>query len=191
MFLDEISDDWLICLYREGNQDAIDLLYKRYTVFLYGFIKNILSKDNKFYDFDELYQDLFIVFLNCLDRYDEENGCFYFFVKQATERKLFDIINKTRRQEKISSLDDIYYPGGSESIVDYIEEESNEEYYNTELYKTIKSKVSQEELKIIDLKVEGYNYQEIANKIGVNKQCVYRKVVGIKKLIKDIIEKID
>jgi len=34
--LEEISDDLLICLFREGNQDAIDLLYERYNIYYYG-----------------------------------------------------------------------------------------------------------------------------------------------------------
>ena len=191
MFLDEISDDWLISLYREGNQVAIDLLFERYTIFLYGFIHRLLSQESFRYDYKELFQELFIVFINCIERYDENNGCFYYFVKCSAERKVFDFLNKIKRNNKIVSLDDCCYEDGTESYIDYVQETSSEKYYETELYKALKENLNEEEMKIIDMKVEGYTYQEIAIILGLSKQGVYRRVVSIKNIIKDIIEKID
>jgi RNA polymerase sporulation-specific sigma factor len=191
LFLDEISDDWLISLYREGNQIAIDLLLERYNVFLYGFIHRILKQECAKYDYRELFQELFIIFINCIERYDEDGGCFYYFVKCSAERKIFDFLNKSKRISKIASLDDCYYDDGVERYVDYIQENNSEEYYETELYGSLKEKLNEEEMKIIDMKVEGYTYQEIASSLGVSKQGVYRRVVYIKNIIKDIIEKID
>ena len=115
MFLDEISDDLLISLYREGNQIAIDLLFERYNVFLYGFIHRLLRKESLYYEYKELFQELILIFMNCLERYDEHNGCFYYFVKRAVERKLFDILNKMKRLSKTISLDDCFYEDGKES----------------------------------------------------------------------------
>ena len=191
MFLNEISDDLLIRLYREGNQTAIDLLYERYNVFLYGFIHQILKNEDYRFDYKELFQELFIVFFNCLERYDEENGCFYYFVKRSAERKVFDFIYKANKSRNILSLDNFYYFDGLETCADYIEEENLETYYQTDLYKMLEENLSEEEMNIIDLKVEGYSYQEISKILNISKQTIYRKVVIIKNVIKDIIEKID
>ena len=191
MFLNEISDDWLISLYREGNQTAIDLLFERYNVFLYGFIHTIIKKENFSYEYKELFQELFIVFSNCLQRYDEEGGCFYYFVKISAERKLYDIMNKTKKNGRIISLDSIRYDGGIESVVDYVAEDATYEYFDTELYKRLNEILDEVEMKIIDMKVEGYSYHEISELIGISKQGIYRRVVYIKNIIKDIIEKID
>ena len=46
-------------------------------------------------------------------------------------------------------------------------------------------------MKIIDMRIEGYSYEEIASFMRVGKQSIYRKMVCIKNIIKDIIEKID
>ena len=191
MFLNEISDDLLISLYREGNQIAIDLLYERYNVFLYGFIHQMLKNEDSYFEYKELFQELFIVFFNCLERYDEDSGCFYYFVKKSADRKLIDFIYKSNRSKNVLSLDNFYYIDGVETYVDYVKEENNEAYYQTELYKALCETLTKEEMAIIDLKVEGYSYQEISNILNISKQAIYRKVVTIKNVIKDIIEKID
>ena len=191
MFLDEISDDLLINLYREGLQWAIDLLFERYSVFLYGFINRTLKSQNVCCDYKDVFQDLFVVLINCIERYDEKAGCFYFFVKCAMERRLYNFINQLNKDKRIASLDELCFSSGNESCLDYVEESENKMYYETELYGKMKESLSMEELMIVDMKVEGYTYQEIADTLCVNKQAVYRKMVLIKNIIKDIIEKID
>ena len=187
---EQVSDDWLVNLYREGNQEAIDCLFERYNVYIYGFIHNLFRKKMICCDYNEIFQEVMIIFLNCIDRYDEENGKFYFYVRLCIERKLYDFLNKMGK-EKFISLDDFYYENGTESILDYVAEVNQCPYYETELYNIIKGNLSSEELKIIDMKIEGYTYEEISNEIGIGKQTVYRKINVIKNVIKDILEKID
>ena len=71
MFYEEISDDLLICLYREKQQEAIDLLFERYKCYLYGIINDMLKKETLYFDYDELYQDAIIVLINCIEKYVE------------------------------------------------------------------------------------------------------------------------
>ena len=59
MLEDKISDDYLICLYYEKNQEAIDYLYERYTKFIFGIIKSIQNKMGIYVDFEELFQEAF------------------------------------------------------------------------------------------------------------------------------------
>lgn len=191
MLLDKVSDDLLICLYREGNQVAIDLLYERYNVFLFGFINQYAKISNIKYDYKEMFQELMVVFLNCIERYDEDSGCFYYFVKTAAERRLYQISSKLKRYGEISSLDTFMYSDGRETSVDFIAESTNKEYYETELYELICEKMTDSQIKIINMKIEGYSYEEISNELGISKQSVYRKINFLKNIIKDIIEKID
>lgn len=188
MYLDEISDDLLISLYREGIQWAIDLLFERYGVFLYGFINKILRSQNIHCDYKEAFQELFVVLINCIDRYDEYAGCFYFFVKCSVERRLFNLVNQLNKDKKIASLDELCFSSGNESYLDYIEETDNRMYYETELYKKMEEKLDDRALMIVNMKVEGFTYQEIADSLGVNKQSIYRKMVTVKNIIKDIIK---
>ena len=64
-------------------------------------------------------------------------------------------------------------------------------YYETDLYKSLLEKLNEKEILVMNMRAEGYNYHEIARILGVSKQAVYRKVVTIKNIIKDIMKKID
>lgn len=187
---ERVSDDWLISLYRSGDQIAIDCLYDRYTSFIYGFINNMLNK-GVYYDYNEFFQELIIVFMNCLDKYDEERGKFYFLVKLSVERKIIDMLSKINRENRILSLDSFYYKNGDESIVDYIQEEVNGCYIENDLYECLKETLDKESMDIVDMRVSGYSYQEISDILNISKQATYRKIRMIKNIIKDIIEKID
>ena len=191
MLLDEVSDDLLISLFREGNQIAIDLLYERYNVFLFGFIHQQVNINNLKCDYNELFQEMMVVFLGCIEKYDEDNGCFYYFVKKSAERRLSYLMSKMRRYNKIASLDSFVYEDGAASCVDFVAEQADYDYRDTELYKCIKEKLNVVEMKIIDMKIEGYSYDEISDFLHTSKQAVYRKISRLKNIIKDIIEKID
>lgn len=182
MFLEEISDDLLICLYREGNQEAIDLLLSRYRTFMYGIINDLFKKENEYIDYDDMYQDAMVVFFNCLQRYDVDNGCFYFFVRKSIERRLIDKMKKIKKNNKIYSLDDDYYEDGNEKVIDYVSEDVNGMFCEEDLFKKIDDVSKQ----IIKLKVSGYTYEEISLKLSMSKQCIYRRIVKIKKILKDI-----
>ena len=134
MFLNEISDDFLVCLYHERNQIAIDLLFERYKNFIYGMIGDLQKKDGNYVDFEELFQEGFLTFLNCIERSDFDLGCFYFFVRKAVERKLADKIKALKRYGRVISLDKQFYEVGHEKFVDYIAEESDYSYYDNSLY---------------------------------------------------------
>ena len=190
MYLREISDDWLICLYREGNQVAIDLLFERYNVFLYGFIDKVIKSNGIFYEYEDLFQEVIPVFIDCIDRYDEDCGCFYYFIKKVIERKLIDCIMKIKRRQKVLSLDSFSYEVKEQEVY-YVCEDGGRDYYSTEIYEKLKEKLEDIELKIIDLKVDGYSYREIAVLLNISKQSIYRRVISIKNIVKDVLEKID
>ncbi len=189
MFLNEVSDDWLLCLSREGNQDAIDLLYERYSKFLYGIINEFFKSKLVYVDYKDMFQECIIVFLGCVQKYDEDVGCFYFFVKMAVERRLIDNLAKISKVKMVASLDELIYDNGNETLLDYVAESSDGEY--NWLYEELVVRIDEESRRIVDLKMVGYAYHEIALILNTSKQSVYRRVVKIKNILKDIIEKID
>ena len=189
--LGEISDDYLISLCFEKNQGAIDFLFERYTAFLYGIICELQKKEGKYVDFDELFQDAFLVFLNCIQKYDADQGCFYFFVRKSVIRRLEDKMRFMHKTSKISSLDVKMYNVSRENCIDYVAEECEYSYYDNTIYERLINRVDGKSGQIIDLKIAGYSYNEIAEIMGDNKQGVYRRVRRIKNILKDIIEKID
>lgn len=192
MVLDEISDDLLISLYREGNQIAIDLLYERYKTYIYGFINSQAHINNLICDYSELFQEIVLTFINCIEKYDEHSGCFYYFVKCAVERRLYYLLTKIKKFNRVISLDELAYDNNDVvASLDFVAEDETGIHYSRELYDKIICSLTEKDRKIIDMKIEGYSYGEISISIGETKQYVYRKISKLKNIIKDIIEKID
>ena len=190
MFVNEISDDYLICLCREKNQDALDLLFERYRRYSVRIIQRILKSETAYYDYEEMFQDSMLILIKCLERYDEDSGCFYYFFKKSIERRVIDEIKRVRFEKTILSLDNLKYDNGNSSYVDCVAEENNDDYMS-DLYDCLIKKLKAEEKCVVDLRLEGYSYTQIANLTGSNRQSVYRKAVKIKNILKDTIEKID
>lgn len=189
MLLNEISDDLLIHLWRSKNQDAFDLLHSRYRVFIYGIINDFAKNSFEYLDFDDLYQEAFLIFLRCIDSYDEEAGCFYFFVRRAIERTIVNYMKKNKKSRKTSSLDEMFYDSDKETLVDYICEDSFS--YDYSLYEQLTQKIGKVNKQIVDYKMEGYSYLEISRIMHISKGGIYSRVNKIKNILKDIIEKID
>ena len=93
-------------------------------VFLYGFINQVLRKDCIYYEYKELFQELIIVLMNCIERYDEDNGCFYYFVKKAAERKLYNLLSKIARKNRVLSLDDSFYDDAQQQNTEFYQQKT-------------------------------------------------------------------
>lgn len=182
MFLKEVSDDLLIELRREGNQDAIDLLFERYRNFIYGIINDFFRKKNLYNDYDELYQESICIFISCIEKYDENNGCFYFFVRKCIERRLKYLFEKENRYKKVLSLDEYMYNDKKETKLDYIKEDGKD----FSLYDGLKEKIDGLSIEIIELKIMGYTYEEMSSILKIGTQSIYRRINKIKKILKDI-----
>lgn len=191
MFLEEISDDYLICLYFDKNQEAIDELYDRYTKYIYGIIVEAQRNYGEYLDFDDLFQDCFLAFLGCIERYETDRGNFYFYVRKAMERKVKDKIEMAIKSNDFISLDEPKYQDGDQTYLDCVCEWEDVYDCGDSLKEVLFRRLKEEERDIVRLKMKGYSYQEICSIINKSKQYVYRRVSKIKNILKDIIEKID
>lgn len=183
MFLKEVSDDLLVELRREGNQSAIDLLFERYRNFLYGIINDFFVKKGRYVDYDELYQEAICIFISCIDKYDENSGCFYFFIRKCIERRLKYLYGKEIRYKEIDSLDKYMYDDNhKETKMDYVSE--SELIFSLE--EDIEERMDDLSKKLVNLKAMGYTYDEMSKILGVGVQTIYRRINKIKKMLKDI-----
>ena len=184
MQLRKISDDLLIGLYREGNQDAIDMLFERYKTFIYGIINDVFCNFGYYVDYEDMFQESMVVFLDCLRKYDVDNGCFYFFVRTSIERRLINKIKRIKKNMVVKSLDVECFDDGNEKIIDYVAEEDK----NSVLEDLFIEKLDGINKDIAVLKIKGFSYEDIADVLQINKQFIYRRMVKIKKVLKDIIK---
>lgn len=191
MFLKEISDDYLICLCRENNEDAKNELCERYSTFIYGILNGVQKKYGNYIDFEEYFQESFLSFLKCIERYDNESGCFYYFVKTTIEKRLEYKIRKNNYYMNYIPLDKFIYEDGEETLMDYISEDGENNCWDSIVYNEMIDRLDELSCEIVELRIKGYSYGDIAKLLGINKQNVYRQVIKIKNIIKDVIEKID
>ena len=102
----DIGDNELIYLIRADNEDAREYLFKRYQKRIFGFINSFSNKYSiKRLDYEDYFQDCFIVFLKCLENFDEEYN-FLYYVSQSIERLLFKLTNKEMMYRSMVSIDD-------------------------------------------------------------------------------------
>ena len=112
-----IGDSELIYLIRSENYYAKEYFIERYKKRIYGMINAFATKNciNKL-DYEECYQDCFIVFLKCLNGFDNEHN-FYSYLSNAIYRRLKTLYSKKRLDDKVLSLDRIFTEMGKDVIV--------------------------------------------------------------------------
>ena len=176
----DISDNELIYLTRSSNEDAKDYLISRYKRRIYGMISSLVGKlglSNS--DYEDYYQESFIVFLKCLDLYDMDFN-FYNYLFSALERELKRKKKIQQKHDNTMSLE--YCTNDGLALIDVISEEDSS-YQNVLLDNYISLNFSEIEQDIIRLKIKGYDCLEISKIIGLSQKNVYRKLKDIRKIM--------
>lgn len=183
----DITDNELIYLVRNNNLEAKDYLFTRYKKRMYGMIHSFFKKAciSKV-DYDDVYQDCFIVFLKCIDRFDEEYN-FYNYVNSSIYKMMIKFIQEEKSQQKVLSLDyDVL--DNNKNLID-IASDSEMLYRKSELNSFIEEHFSGIDKQIIDYRLMGYSICEIATLLNINKKILYTRFSKIKSILSRYIEK--
>lgn len=177
--LEEYNDYELIYLAKEKDDLAYEILQKKYK----PIILNIARRANKLYNNIGLeYNDYVIEGMAALDY-----AIYYFnekydniFYTYATKLINYYVINKIRKSKQdkclnnaIEWLDDINYT---------YKESTNVEIQ--ELLKYLYSNLNPLEKEILNLKLKGFKYYDIAIKLNITKKKVDNTLIKIRKIIK-------
>lgn len=178
MFCD-VGDSELIYLLRCDNNDAKECLFSRYKKRIYGIIKSFASKHMEKIDYDDAYQDCMIIFLKCLELFDDEYN-FYNYLTISLDKGLKRKREKESAYQNILSLD---YVNQQEdlSYLDLVEDE-DVVYSETQLQDFISNNFSEVEKQIIEYKKVGYSYLEISKILGLSKKKMYTITDNIKSI---------
>lgn len=178
----DIGDNELIYLIRRDNKEAKDCLIERYKKRLYGIIKDCCSSITMFnVNYDDYYQDCFVVFLRCLETYDDEYN-FYSYVKKAVEKNIYRRISKDKIMMNYVSIEDDL-SGNHPCFIDKVSD-SSIIYDEKEFYDYIDKCFNDVDKKIIDYKIKGYSYLEISDLMGLKSKTLYKRVENIKDNLK-------
>ena len=179
MSFNDITDNELLYLVRNNNQQAKDYLFSRYKRRMYGMIHSFFKKTgiNRI-DYDDVFQDCFIVFLKCIDKFDEEYN-FYNYINFSIQKTLVKIIQSEKENKSVLSLDyDVVE--NSKNLIDVVND--NEMLYRkNELEMFIDENFSTLDKVIIEYRLKGYTICEIATILNLNKKMLYARFSTIKR----------
>lgn len=182
MSYNDIGDNELIYLIRNQNNQAKECLIERYKKRIYGMINDCCSSITTFnVNYDDYYQDCFIVFLKCLESYDEDYN-FYSYLKQAIEKCIRRKINKEKVMLKYVSIEDDL-SDNHPCLVDKVSD-SAIIYNENELHDYIDESFEDIDKLIIDYKIKGYSYLEISKFLGIRAKNLYKRVDKIKEKLR-------
>lgn len=198
MNYNELNDNELVYLCQENNEEAENKLIEKYKGLILGIIKEYISNAQiKGLEISDLYQEGLLGLLNAIKSFSEvKDTTFYTYALTCIKASIISEIRRTLTQ-KNKVLNESY-------SLDNILEESEKNFYELfkderqdpnikminafefeELVNNIKSKLSKSEIYIFELKLQGYNNQEISKILKKDKKYVENTIFRINKKYKE------
>ena len=197
----EFNDYELIYMAKENNEDAINCLRKKYKPILKKKASEYyLVCKNKGVEYNDFYQEAMLGLEDAIYCFDPNSDTlFYTFVNVCVDRQLNNILAKLNRTKhkilnEAISLDYTYEDNFS--INNYIKEDKvnpeelliNEDA-ESKLYNKIVNKLTANEKDVLDLKIKGFDYLEIANILNKEPKAISNTLYRIKIKVKEILNK--
>lgn len=190
----DISDSELIMLYRENNEEALDILNKKY----YIVTKRIINKYYPFLkklniNFSELISSCHELVNEALDTYNPlSKASLNTYISLIIDRKIKKtIINAVRYNKKNMELSNIDFDNATDNSLDPLETLCAKESQKN-LNEIILNKLNNNELAIFSLLLDGLSYKDIAFTLMQSYKQIYKKVQNIrKKLIPELQKMLD
>lgn len=192
----DYNDYELVYLAQEKNEDAIEILYKKYNPIMYKKCKKYLPF-LKGVELEDLIQDCYIVLDNAIKCFNQDNTTtFYTFITICLDRYLVNTYkrnNNTKNKLLNESLPLDSLKEEEFSLIDLIEDntnnpelELNSELELTELYNKIISKLTDLEECVFVLKIQNFNYKEIAEILDKDSKSIDNAIQRVKTKISSL-----
>ncbi len=194
----DYNDNELLMYMCEGNEDASDILYKKYE----PIINNLALKisRNHLYagiDYNDLRQEGFLALYNAVNKYmDKQNVCFYTFATTCIERKMISLANRVHSNKHKALNDALSYDIESEDSYKtegwFADNRSNpeliitENIYNKNLMNIISENLNEYEMNVINLRLRGLSYKEIATNLGKSDKSIDNTLQRLRKKLKKL-----
>lgn len=189
----EFNDYELVSLAREGNEDAINMIYQKYKPIIVSKSKHaIVLASHHGIEISDIMQEGFIGLEEAINGFSEnDNTSFYTFAILCINRQIINYLRKiTGGRDKV--LNDAV------SIDEHIEKNVRDDF-DTEfsfiakeseknITERIKNSLTDFENNVFKLKMNGYNFDEIANTLNRDIKSIYNTFHRIKAKIKKIID---
>ena len=194
----DYNDNELLMYMCEGNEDASDILYKKYEPIINNLALKI-SRNHLYVgiDYNDLRQEGFLALYNAINRYmDKQNVCFYTFATTCIERKMISLVNRVHSNKHKALNDALSYDIESEDSYKtegwFADNRSNpeliitENIYNKNLMNIISENLNEYEMNVINLRLRGLSYKEIATNLGKSGKSIDNTLQRLRRKLKKI-----
>ncbi len=197
----EYNDYELLNYIVEGNEEALEIIYKKYM----PLISNTAKKMYKYtsqngIEINDLVQEGLLGLSKAISEYKtKKDVMFYTFAKTCIERRIISAVIASRRLKHKILNDSISYDADfkdkSYSIDSFVKDnESNPEnvLLENEDFNEVLSKMSDKltdfELQVFELRISGFDYKEIAEVLDKDPKAIDNCLHRIKQKLKKIID---
>lgn len=177
----QYSEEQLIVLLKEKNENGFHYLYDHYSGALYGVIFRIVqSKDYT----EEIIQDVFVKIWNSIQQYDSSKGRFYTWMINIARNTAIDYLKSKGFQNELKnqSLPDFVYNSAELSTTN-----DSSDFIG---FNNVLESLESDKKQLIDLAYyQGYTQNEISEKLkiplGTVKTKMRNALMKLKDLLKD------
>ena len=190
----DYNDYELLDYIAENNEDANNIMYKKYEPLIYKTAKKMHKYGKKIgLELNDLIQEGMLGLSKAIDSFDENvDTMFYTYAKLCIERKIISaVISASRNRQKAlnesisidSAFSDLEYAfkndtSNPEKIL--LNEEKKQELINI-----AKSILTDFELQVFELKTSGFTYKEIAEILEKEPKAIDNAIQRIKNKLKN------
>lgn len=192
----DYNDYELVYLAQEQNEDAINILYQKYKPIIYKKCQKYLNF-LKGVELCDLVQECYIVLLNAIKTFNQDStSTFYTFITICIDRHLVNTYRRNINTKNkilndsisLESIDDEEI-----NLIDIIEDDTNnpelelnKELNMFEIYNKIIEKLTDLEECVFILKIQNFDYKEIAEILDKDKKSIDNAIQRIKTKIREV-----
>ena len=192
--MQDYNDYELICLAREGNEDAVNILYNKYKPIIVSKSSDaIVMASHHGIEINDIMQEGFIGLEEAIMGFSEkDNTSFYTFAVLCINRQIINYLRKmTKGKDRILNDAIAIDETIEKNICDDFNAEfsliSQEEEKN--MIKELEKNFTKFERDVFKFKIDGYSFEEIANILNRDVKSIYNTFQRIKIKVKKVFKK--
>ena len=185
----DTNDYELVSLAQDGNEDAINIIYQKYKPIIIKKSKNaIFFATHHGIEINDIMQEGYIGLDEAIKNFSQDSDAsFYTFALLCINRQIVNYLRKTTGgkdrvlNEAVAIDETLERVLSDESDVELSFFNKNEEH---DIIEDIRKILTDFELEVFDMKINGYNFDEIANTLNKDVKSIYNTFHRIKLKIK-------
>lgn len=185
----EYNDYELVFLSQEGNEDAINIIYKKYKPIIVKKSKlAIYSTKNSGSEINDVMQEAYLGLEEAIRNFSQnDEATFYTFANLCIDRKISNYIRKMANKKNILLNEAIFIDENMENYLkDTTDIENNliRKVMKEEIINKIYDKFTTLEKDVYNLLIDGYSLAEISSKLDKDIKSIYNTIDRIKQKVK-------